>query len=154
MSDSNDADLLERVVREDSERVFPRFTHADAWKLGTIIRSLADERGHAVAIDIRRGEQQVFHAATEGSTPDNDDWVAKKIRTTLRLDVSSLVARLRADQGVYAWLDPSQYALSGGCVPVRMAGGAIVGTVTVSGLPDFEDHALVTEAMALFLSGR
>jgi uncharacterized protein (UPF0303 family) len=41
-------------------------------------------------------------------------------------------------------------AYAGGCVPIRI-GGTTVGTVTVSGLPDVEDHRLVIEGIRAFL---
>jgi uncharacterized protein (UPF0303 family) len=40
------------------------------------------------------------------------------------------------------------YASQGGSFPLRTAGGACVGAVTVSGLPQRDDHALVVEALA------
>lgn len=132
---------------------FPRFAHDDAWRLGGILTELARARRHPVTIDIRRGEQQVFHAALEGSTADNDSWVAKKAAAVRRFERSSLALRVASEESgrALSWLDPAVYAVSGGCVPVVVA-GALVGTVAVSGLPDLEDHALVIEAMTAFLA--
>jgi uncharacterized protein (UPF0303 family) len=140
------------VDAEVEALAFSTFTHDDAWRLGTIITELARERRHPVAIDIRRGEQQVFHAALEGATADNDSWVAKKAAAVRRFERSSLALRLAGEESgrQLAWLDPAVYAVSGGCVPVTL-GGALVGTIAVSGLPDVEDHALVVEGIRAFL---
>ena len=56
---------------------------------------------------------------------------------------------LGADQGV----DPALYAAHGGSFPVRVRGVGVVGTVTVSGLPQADDHALVVEALERLLAG-
>ncbi|MDF2808182.1 MAG: hypothetical protein K0S43_3128, partial [Cellulosimicrobium sp.] len=42
-------------------------------------------------------------------------------------------------------------AAHGGAFPVRVDGVGIVGVVTVSGLAQGDDHALVTEALRSFL---
>jgi uncharacterized protein (UPF0303 family) len=44
-------------------------------------------------------------------------------------------------------LPEEDYAAHGGCFPIQVAGTGIVGAVTVSGLPQREDHNLVVEAL-------
>ena len=44
-----------------------------------------------------------------------------------------------------------EFAAHGGAFPVRVEGVGIVGVVTVSGLAQGDDHALVTEALRSFL---
>ena len=48
-------------------------------------------------------------------------------------------------------LDPRDYTAHGGCFPIRVRGTGMVGTVTVSGLPQKEDHALVVETLGQVL---
>jgi uncharacterized protein (UPF0303 family) len=146
--------MLARIAEEESSLTFPTFDHDVAWQLGRTIRRLARESSAPIAIDVRIGEQQVFHSALAGSTADNDEWIARKIRTTRRFATSSLAIRVKRDLDggdAFGWLDPTVYAVSGGCVPLRV-GGAIVGTATVSGLPDHEDHALVVSAIRELLA--
>ncbi|MEV4277641.1 heme-degrading domain-containing protein [Actinoplanes xinjiangensis] len=144
---------------EDQERrlVFPTFTEADAWALGCLLVNLATERALPVAVDIRRGRQQLFHAGLPGSNADNDAWIERKVRVVYRYAASSyLVGRrlaakgreLDASQGV----DPARYAAHGGAFPVRVPGAGVIGVVTVSGLPQADDHALVVEAIETFLA--
>ena len=45
-------------------------------------------------------------------------------------------------------LDPRDYAPHGGSFPILLSGTGYVGTITVSGLPQREDHSLVVETVA------
>ena len=65
--------------------------------------------------------------------------------------------RLRIQQRTLAesmYLDEKDYAAHGGCVPLVVKGVGFVGTVTVSGLPQREDHELVVEALREHLAER
>ncbi|MEW2130272.1 heme-degrading domain-containing protein [Streptomyces sp. NPDC005435] len=143
---------------EEQERrlVFRTFTYADAWALGSLLVELGREREAPIAIDIHVAGQQLFHAALPGSTPDNDAWIARKRRVVERYrEASYLVgSRFRAKGTTFedsSRLDPDQYAAHGGSFPVAVDGVGVVGSVTVSGLPQLEDHRLVVEALERFL---
>jgi uncharacterized protein (UPF0303 family) len=149
------AAVIARVEEEERELVLPAFTHDDAWRLGCLLVELAEERSLAVTIDIRKGTQQVFHAALEGTTPDNDSWVERKVRTVYRFGASSyLVGRRHAADGKdfneATGLPFQEYVAHGGAFPIRVENVGIVGVVTVSGLPQADDHALVVEALRSF----
>ncbi|MHA5053389.1 heme-degrading domain-containing protein [Streptomyces sp. SD15] len=143
---------------EEQERrlVLAHFTHDDAWTLGTLLVELARAQDAPVAIDIRRGGQQLFHAALPGSTPDNDAWIDRKRRVVERYGCSSLLvgSRFRAKGTTFeesARLDPDVYAAHGGAFPLAVEGAGVIGTVVVSGLPQVEDHAMVVAALDQFL---
>ncbi|GAA1721376.1 heme-degrading domain-containing protein [Isoptericola hypogeus] len=144
--------LIAEVEEQERELVLPRFTHDDAWRLGRLLVELAAERDLAVTVDVRKGPQQVFHAAREGTTPDNDTWVARKVRVVERFGASSYLVGLRAkakgeDFNAKHGLPLQEYAAHGGAFPVRVSGVGVVGVVTVSGLAQGDDHALVVEAL-------
>ncbi|KQO61397.1 heme-binding protein [Curtobacterium sp. Leaf261] len=148
-------ELLAATIAEERSLVFPSFTHADGRRLGQRITDLAEEREHPVAIVVRRGDQVVFHAGLAGSSAENDDWARRKAAAVRRHDRASLALRFEDDLGGgggFAWLDPVEFAISGGSVPIRLADGLLVGTATVSGLPDSDDHALVVEAILAHLA--
>ena len=50
-----------------------------------------------------------------------------------------------------AGVEPILYAPHGGSFPIIVRDVGVVGTVTVSGLPQAEDHALVLEVLGTFL---
>ena len=151
-----DDDLIARLEEHEERLTFARFDNADAWHLGSLLVDLATGRDLPVAIDIRRGTQQMFHAALPGSTADNDSWITRKVRVVERFGASSyLVGRRLAAKGDVLdekfGVDPADYAAHGGAFPVRVPGVGVVGVVTVSGLPQADDHALVVEAIETYL---
>ncbi|MFJ8587697.1 heme-degrading domain-containing protein [Streptomyces sp. NPDC093595] len=145
------------LEEQQARLTLPRFTYDDAWRLGTLLVELARERRAPVAIDVRRGPQQLFHAALPGSSADNDAWIDRKRRVVERYAESSLLVgtRFRAkgkDFDTASRLAPDLYAAHGGSFPLAVEGVGVIGTVTVSGLPQVEDHALVVEALERFLA--
>ncbi len=149
MSTSND---LEQIARQERELVFARFDHQTAWRLGSALRGFGAERGLAVVIELRRFEQQLFFTALPGTTPDNADWVRRKVNTVTKFARASYAIGLElkaknTDLPEKYALPARDYAAHGGCFPLRVEGAGMIGTVTVSGLPQREDHELVVEAL-------
>lgn len=155
---ASSADLA-RVIHQESELRLPRFDYEDAWRLGTLLRDLAKARKHAMVIDIRRFGQPIqplFYAALEGTTPDNSRWVQRKANVVGRFHRSSYQVGLYLAQSnmslreKYA-LDEAEYATHGGSFPLHVVNAGVIGAVTVSGLPQRDDHNLVVEALSRFL---
>ena len=149
---------LAELAAEEAELQFSSFTNDDAWALGCALVAAAREQAAPVAIDVVRNGHQLFHAALPGATPDNDAWIRRKIRVVQRFGHSSLAVRqtfverggtFEADSG----LDPQRYAAHGGAFPVLVRSVGPVGTVTVSGLPQLEDHRMVVAALRARLGG-
>ncbi|MFC7991778.1 heme-degrading domain-containing protein [Streptomyces pilosus] len=148
---------VEELEAQERRLVFEHFTHDDAWALGSLLVATARERRAPVAIDIHRAGQQLFHAALPGSAPDNDAWIARKRRVVERYGSASYLvgARHRAKGTTFeasSRLDPDTYAAHGGSFPITVRGAGVIGAVTVSGLPQLEDHNMVVEALDRFLT--
>ncbi|MFI2350234.1 heme-degrading domain-containing protein [Streptomyces sp. NPDC019443] len=148
---------VDELVTQERRLTVRRFTNDDAWALGSMLVEMGYLRQAAVAIDIRRGTQQLFHCALPGSSADNDAWIDRKRRVVERYGESSFLvgARHRAKGTTFeesSRLDPDLYAAHGGSFPISVAGVGVVGTVTVSGLPQAEDHAMVVEALERFIA--
>ncbi len=142
----------ERVALQERELRLPRFDAEVAWKLGVRLRTLAEERGLAVVIDVRRFEQPLFYAALDGTTPDNAEWVRKKSNVVARFHRSSYGVGLSLKAKSETLLEKhglpvADYAAHGGSFPLAVAGAGVVGSVTVSGLPQRMDHELVVEGL-------
>jgi uncharacterized protein (UPF0303 family) len=147
---------LERVALQERELVFPRLDSQVAWELGTRLRTLAVERGLTLVIDVRRFGQPLFYAALDGTTPDNAEWVRRKSNVVARFHRSSYGVGLGLKQKNTTLqerqgLPVADYATDGGAFPLTVAGAGVVGSVTVSGLPQRADHELVVEALCAML---
>jgi uncharacterized protein (UPF0303 family) len=147
---------LERVALQERELVLPRLDSQAAWELGTRLRTLAAERKLALVIDVRRFGQPLFYAALDGTTPDNAEWVRRKSNVVARFHRSSYGVGLTLKQKNTTLLERqglpvADYATDGGSFPLRVAGAGVVGSVTVSGLPQRADHELVVEALCAMI---
>ncbi len=143
---------LAQLEAEYEELQFPAFTFEDAWAIGSALVELGRRDSLPIAIDITLNNQVLFHAGLPGSSPDNDQWLARKARVVQRFHRSSLlVAQRLKEKGesleVKFGLSASDYAPYGGAVALRIRDVGVVGTVSVSGLADHEDHRLAAEAI-------
>ncbi|MBK6869826.1 MAG: heme-degrading domain-containing protein [Kineosporiaceae bacterium] len=150
-------DLAELAAQEE-RLVFPGFDHDTAWALGTHLVQAARAAALPVVVSISSGGQRLFHAALPGTVPDNDSWVERKVRVVLRFGHSSLYVGTQARLAGSTFeertgLPPADYAAHGGSFPITVRGVGVVGAVTVSGLPQVEDHAFVVDQLTRFLAG-
>jgi len=144
---------LQRLALQEQVLQLERFDETTAWELGTRIKAICEARSVGVTIEIRRAKETLFFYAMPGTTPNNAEWVRRKRNTVDLLQRSSYSSGL-ANQKEGSSLPQrtgvslSDYAEHGGSFPVRVKGVGCVGTVTVSGVPQRQDHAIVVEALA------
>lgn len=146
---------MERVALQERELHLPRFDAEVAWTLGTRLRNMAVERGLAVVIDVRRFNQPLFYSALKGTTPDNPEWVRRKSNIVARYHRSSYGMGLNLAKRGQTLEERghsiADFAAHGGSFPLHVEGAGIVGSVTVSGLPQRSDHEFVVEALCAML---
>lgn len=147
---------IDSIRRQEAVLRFVSFDEADAWRLGGLLREMALERGLPLVIDIRIGQRPLFYAALPGTAADNPDWVRRKVNTVMRfLRSSYLVGREYALSGkafdAGHGIDPMNFANHGGGFPIHIIGTGVVGAVTVSGVPQREDHEFVVAGLAAYL---
>ncbi len=150
-------DILKQLLQEEQELQFTRFNETTAWQIGSHLVKKAESAGLSITIDITRGEHQLFHASLQGTSVDNDEWIKRKVRLAYRFGHSSFyMGQLLKSKGKRleeAYLLPENlYAPHGGCFPVIIKDTGMIGTITVSGLPQEEDHKLVVQAIREFLA--
>jgi uncharacterized protein (UPF0303 family) len=153
------AEDLAALAIQEGELLFPAFNYDTAWQLGLTLRELAASRKQTVVIDIRRfGQpyQPLFYTAL-GGTPDNSRWVQRKSNVVARFHRCSYAVGLTLEQTNRTFADrynlpDADYAAHGGSFPIHVAGAGIIGSVTVSGLTQREDHNLVVEALCTVLN--
>jgi uncharacterized protein (UPF0303 family) len=151
------SDLLAQLLQEEQELQFPYFNEITAWQIGSQIVEHAMRENLPITIDIRRGEHQLFHASLPGTAADNDEWVKRKVRLVSRFGHSSFymgqMLKSKGKRIEESYLIPeSEFAAHGGCFPIIVKGTGMVGTITVSGLPQEEDHKLVVQFIRAFLA--
>ncbi len=152
-----DTDKLNRdidlIAQQEAALVLSRFDAADAWRLGESLKRRGESKGQAVLIEIRIAGHTVFSYAMPGTAPTNADWARRKRNTVellqrpsygvglgLQREGSSLEAKMG--------LPTRDYASHGGGFPIVVKGVGCIGVVTVSGLPQREDHEMVVAALA------
>ena len=147
---------LERIALQERELHLPRLDANVAWDLGSRIRAMALERSLSLVIEVRRFGQPLFYAALEGTTPDNAEWVRRKSNVVARFHRSSyavgMTMKVKGTSLLERYgLPVADYAADGGSFPLTVEGAGIVGSATVSGLPQRDDHHLVVEALCAVL---
>ena len=147
---------LDRIARQEEKLVFDSFDANTAWTLGTRLKEAVDAIGKSVAIDIQLYSQPLFFFAMPGTTPDNVEWARRKRNTTLRYHRSSYAIGLELKQQQTtltekAGVDARDYATHGGSFPLQIRGAGCIGAITVSGLPQRQDHSLIVSVLANLL---
>ena len=151
------AELLTQLLQQEEDIQFDKFDNEAAWMLGEALVDTARMEHLKITIDICRNGQQLFHYALPGTTPDNDAWIKRKNRVVNRFHHSSYYVGIQLKSTgttiqERSLLDPYRYAAHGGAFPIIIRNVGVVGTVTVSGLPQEEDHQLVVRLLRVFLS--
>ena len=144
---------LAKIAIQEERLQFQDFDADTAWKLGNRLKANAETRGVAVTIEIRVGKETIFFFAMQGAKPENADWARRKrnvvdllwrssyaVGLALQDEQSSLEAKMG--------LPLRDYTAHGGSFPIRVVGVGTIGTVTVSGLPQRDDHAMLVEELA------
>ena len=150
-------DILKTLLQQEQELQFTSFNETTAWQLGTQMVEHAMRENLPITIDITRGQQQLFHYSLPGTAADNDEWVKRKVRLVNRFGHSSFyMGQLLKHKGKTIeqsyLISESEFAAHGGCFPIIVKGTGMVGTITVSGLPQEEDHKLVVESSREFIA--
>jgi uncharacterized protein (UPF0303 family) len=143
-----------KIVREQEKLlVYDKFEQEDVLKLANGIIELARGKyGQGVSIRIILDNITTFYCLMEGSTLKNDWWMTKKLNVCMRTGTSSLQSALEFEHGgkeCPEWAkEEGNYALVGGCIPIRLKDGEIKGYAMVSALEHQLDHQLICDAMA------
>ncbi len=148
---------LVELEQQEEEIQFNSFSNETALRIGLMLHEAAKKMGKSVTIDISRHGQCLFHFAMPGTTIDNAEWIRRKNNVVQRFGKSSyhVGTKLRIQgktlEEKYG-ISRSEYADHGGAFPLIIKGVGVVGTVTVSGLPQKEDHELVVGILHTYLS--
>lgn len=148
---------LARIALQEERLQFDRFDSSTAWTLGMRLKEAAETQQVAVTIDIQLHGRPLFFYAMPNTTPEQVDWIRRKRNVVLRFHRSSYAVGLQLQQEQTTLTEKvgvelRDYAPHGGCFPLILRGTGCIGTITVSGLPQREDHELIVAVLATMLS--
>jgi uncharacterized protein (UPF0303 family) len=142
---------IEILKRQESRLILKSFDEAVAWALGNAIRERAVTESLPICIDIVTWDRRLFFCTMPGASTANADWARRKLFTVKHRGRSSYRALLenRGEKLYHPnWgVNPADYALSGGAVPIAVKGAGVVGGIGISGLHEREDHQLGIDAI-------
>ena len=143
------------LLQQEEELALSSFTNEDAIRLGQELLKLALNQKAPVIVQVRIGEQIIFHSALTGSSSENDWWINRKYRVVEKFKHSSMYVRVSYEEKNQSFeedsgLDNELYAAHGGGFPITVSGSGIVGVALVSGLPQVEDHKMIIQGLTNF----
>ena len=146
---------------QEAALVLEQLSAADALTIGLSILALARDwvPGRPVAVHLELDDHPLFTHFMDGTGAGNVDWINKKKNVTRKFGRSSWAVRLEflergADFQAETGLDPDLFRAEGGAVPLTVRGLGRVGTLIVSGLHGWEDHALAVAGLEGWLRTR
>lgn len=154
---NNIDNLLTELKQQEDELQFESFSNEDAISIGLSLLDAAKKDSLPIVIDITRAGQVLFHAAMPDTSPDNDQWIIRKNRTVGRFHCSSFMVGRKLEKSASSMeekylISSLEFAAHGGAFPIRIKGTGVVGTITVSGLAQEDDHALVVRVLRAWLN--
>ena len=145
-----------QLLIEELALKLPSLTNSDAIEIGEIATYLGIQRNLPIAIEIQIGEWRVFHASLEGSKPQNDWWINRKVAVVMLKQHSTMYERVLAKERGVDWhkennVQDETHAIHGGALPLITDEG-FMGILIISGLPQVEDHLFAVEVLTEFLA--
>jgi uncharacterized protein (UPF0303 family) len=145
----------QELLRQEEDFSFSSFTNEDAIALGQEMLKIATSQKAPVIVQVRIGQQIIFHAALAGTTTKNDWWINRKARVVEKFNHSSIYVRVSFEEKnqtfeEHSGLDNELYAAHGGGFPIIVTGQGVVGVALVSGLPQVEDHKMIIQGLTNF----
>ena len=144
------------LLREEKVLSLSSLTNNDAIEIGEIATTLGKQRKLPIAIEVRIGDWIVFHASLQGSKPENDWWINRKVAVVKLKQHSTMYERVSAEERGVDWhkennLQDETHAIHGGALPLITNEG-FKGILIISGLPQVEDHLFAVEVLTEFLA--
>ena len=148
--------LSQHLLQEENLLKLTSLSNSDAIEIGQIATGLGNQRRVPITVQVRIGDWIVFHASLEGSKPENDWWISRKVVVVLLKQHSTMYERVSAEERGVDWhkennLKDETHAIHGGALPLITNEG-FKGILIISGLPQVEDHLFAVEVLTEFLA--
>jgi uncharacterized protein (UPF0303 family) len=145
-----------QLLDEELILKLPSLTNSDAVEIGEIAITIGNQQKLPIAIEVLIGDWVVFHASLQGSKPENDWWINRKVAVVKLKQHSTMYERVSAEERGVDWhkennLKDETHAIHGGALPLITNEG-FKGILIISGLPQVEDHLFAVEVLIEFLA--
>ena len=145
-----------QLIQEEQILRLPSLSVSDALEIGQVGTQIGIKRNLPITIEVRIGEWIVYHASLEGSKPENDWWINRKVSVVMLKKHSTMYERVSAEERGVDWHEENNltdeiYAIHGGALPLITDEG-FRGILIISGLPQVEDHLFAVEVLTEFLA--
>lgn len=162
MSAEEDLAVLQQ---QESLLRFTEFGPEAAWELGGLLRTALLDQKAGGTVEIELYGQILFACTTPGAKANQADWIRRKRNTVDHLHRSSYAIGRELERDAATLesahnLSEADFAAHGGGFPLWLkSNGAshtssdeLAGSITLSGLPQREDHNVVVAAIAAYLN--
>lgn len=147
---------LDALKAQEETLRMEELTADGAFDLGCAMVRLAREKYRKpIAVRIITGGQTTFSFLMEGTDSHNEWWMDKKLNTCRLSGASSIRTLVEVAEGLRP-LEPeyenaNNFALCGGCFPLKNAASKCIGYALCSGMAHECDHQLIADALAAHL---
>ena len=150
---------LAALLAQEEKLQFTSFSNENALEVGLKLIEGARALGKPVSVNITRNGQLLFAHAMSGTSLHNAEWIRRKNNIVNRMAHSSFyvhnnIKNRGGDPDNIPGLDPREFGAHGGAFPLLLKGTGMIGTITVSGMPSAEDHALVVHVLTAYIAAQ
>lgn len=131
-----------------SELILKKFTQEDV----LLCLTLLQQKNPKVAMEIFKNGRTSLLYLPDSLNPDKIDWLKRKRNSVMYFGMSTkaLNEKQQGNESVlvskYA-LDPAQFTIEMGAVPIKVEGVGLIGCLALTGLAAMEDHRLAMELL-------
>ena len=147
-------EMLDMIAEQEHILVYDDFSNADALRLGVEIAEQVKESERPVAIRIYLEDLLVFQYTMRGKEEWHYGWAEKKRKIVEATGHSSFYVMLQHEHlGKWKEFEGDEtkaYACGG--FPIKVKEKGMIGSVSISGLVDPQDHNVVVAALSKLMA--
>ena len=117
-----------------------------------LIQYISPEETYKLPVEISRLNHTIFLFIDDTLPADKHNWLRRKANITKHFEESSLSVKNdlisgKMSLGETFGLDRKDYIAKGSSIPIFVKNVGMVGTITVSGLKDIDDHQIIIDTL-------
>jgi uncharacterized protein (UPF0303 family) len=129
---------LDKIHELQERLIFKEFNSKTAWEIGNMLYERAKKENKIITISIVLNGHRLFYYSF--------DYFFKS-----SYEVALLMQIKKDNLSNRYGLPADSYAASGGSVPIILENTGVVGTITLSGMAQDEDHYFITDIIGSYL---